>query len=84
MSHIKRQKQYTKYKFYFDNNKYKFKTTISKYCWERKIKTLILMLIWNFQLNKFGCTLLNMEKATKLNQNIALNKRKEVYSSFTN
>ena len=88
--------RYTRHKCYFDNYKYRFKTTLSKYIWELKDKNLDFNIKWEILTrtkNKFdlknGCTLCNMEKneIAKLNQEIGLNKRNELFGScchFTN
>ena len=88
--------RYTRHKRFINNYKYRFKTTLSKYIWELKDKNLDFNIKWEILArtkNKFdlknGCTLCNMEKneIAKLNQEIALNKRNELFGScchFTN
>ena len=61
--------RYTRHKCSFNNYKYRFKTTLSKYIWELKDKNLDFNIKWEILArtkNKFnlknGCTLCNMEK----------------------
>ena len=73
----------------FNNSKYRLKTTLSQYIWDLKDKNKDFSINWEILTqtkNKFnlkhGCTLCNMEKCkiSKLNSNIALNKRTELFS----
>jgi len=82
--------RYTRHKCSFNNSKYKLKTTLSKYIWDLKEKNEDFSINWEILArtkNKFnskhGCTLCNMEKyeISKLNSNIVLNKRKELFST---
>ena len=81
--------RYTRHKCSFNNSKYRLKTTLSKYIWELKDKNEDFSINWEILArtkNKFnlkhGCTLCNMEKyeISKLNPNLALNKRNELFS----
>ena len=82
--------RYTRHKCSFNNSKYKLKTTLSKYIWDLKEKNEDFSINWEILArtkNKFnskhGCTLCNMEKyeISKLYSIIALNKRKELFST---
>ena len=60
---------YTRHKSYFNNNKYRLKTTLPKYIWELNDRNMYFIINWEIlartknKLNsKHGCTLCNMEK----------------------
>ena len=74
---------------FLNNSKYRLKTTLLKYIWELKDRNKDFSINWEILAltkNKFnlkhGCTLCNIEKheISKLNPNLALNKRNELFS----